>query len=172
MSYSTIQAIWPGEKHENLMEYQNSYGTAPIVWNYFCEKHLRLDKYWWLSNATKTPNLLWNAWKRADIPESHRAVLLFTCDNIYVKKQHYRRFAKDLRQFLEAVMISANTVNHWPRIAQQFEMEPEYPALALWCTSVTADRFDGPYNEETNDYEPFDWDKSWSLYDELDDLEK
>ena len=168
MSYSTLQAIWPGERHENIVEYRNSWGTSPIVWDVFCERYLRLGKHWWLLEGTKTPNPLWDAWKRDDIPKGHRAVLLFTLDNVYVKKDDYRRFAKDLREFLDGAMISANHFNHWPLIAQRFEMEPDYPALALWCTSVTPDPWNGPYVEDREDYDPFDWSRAYDLYSELD----
>lgn len=170
MSCSTLQAIWPGEKHENIVEYRNSWGTAPIVWDAFCERHLKLEKHWWLLRGGTVPNPLWDAWKQEDIPESHRAVLLFTLDHIYVLKKDYRRFAKDLRQFLDDTLISANHVNHWPLIAQRFEMEPDYPAMSLWCTSVVDDPWNGPYNKEKDDYDPFDWSKAYDLYGEIDSL--
>ena len=164
MSRSTLQAIWPGEKHENVVEYRNSHGTGPIVWREFCERHLGLDPNWWLFNYQETPNLLWDAYKRQDIPQAYRAVLLFTCDHFYVKKADYRRFAKDLRTFLEDTRISANVSNHWPLIAQRFEMEPDYPALALWCTSVTSDPWVGAYDEATDEYAPFDWSLARDVY--------
>ncbi len=172
MSTSTLQAIWPGEKHENVIEYHNSWGTAPIIWETFCTRYLKLDKNWWLFNSDRVPNPLWDAWKRKDIPKGHRAVLLFTLDHIYVRKPDYRRFAKDLREFLDGTMISANRINHWPRIAQQFEMDRDFPGLALWCTSVTSDPWLGAYNETAEDYDPFDWSRAYDLYVELDGLDQ
>ena len=173
MSHSTLQAIWPGEKHENVREYRNSHGTAPIVWGEFCVKYLKREQYWWLHNSTGPKGFeLWNLWKDKAIPESHRAVLLFTLDHAYVSKPNYRRFAKDLRAFLDDTLISANCMNHWPEIAQFFEMDRDYPAVGLWCTSVTSDPYTGPYNEKTFDYDPFDWSKAFDLYAELDALKE
>ena len=167
MSYSTLQAIWPGEKHENIREFPNSHGTAPIVWGEFCKRYLGKSEYGWLCANNDD---LWACWKRKDIPESHRAVLMLTFDRFYVLKKDYRRFAADLRKFLDDTLISANHVNHWPLIAQAFEMEPDYPALALWCTSVTRDLFVGPYDEEKDEYGPFDWSTAFDLYAEMDGL--
>lgn len=167
MSRSTLQAIWPGERHENIREFPNSHGTAPVIWGAFCEKYLKRERLWWLINSGEIQKL-WDYWKNISIPESHRAALAFTFDRFYISKKDYRRFARDLRQFLDDTLISANHVNHWPLIAQFFEMEPEYPAVAIWCTSVTSDPFNGPYSEETDEYDPFDWSTASDLYTELD----
>lgn len=51
MSSSILQAIWPGEKHEDFREFRNSWGTAPIVWGTFCTKYLGKEDSWWLINA-------------------------------------------------------------------------------------------------------------------------
>lgn len=99
-------------------------------------------------------------------------MFLWTLDHLYVKKADYRRFAKDLRTFLDATTISANHVNHWPLIAQAFEMEPEYPALALHCTTVNPDPWDGPYDEDKDEYGPYDWTKAYDLYAELEALKQ
>lgn len=168
VSSSILQAVWPGERHENVIEYRNSWGTAPIVWSFFCATHLGLDEYWWLLNGSKSPNALWDSWCNDKIKKSHRAVLLFTCEHIYVKKGNYARFAKDLREFLDDVTISANQFNHWPRIAQVFESDPAYPALALWCTTVVGDPWNSPYDDEKDEYGPFDWSKAKEVYDEID----
>lgn len=173
MSCSTLQAIWPGEKHENVREFRNSHGTAPIVWDEFCKRYLREESHWWLFNSSKPEGRrLWDLYKDMRIPESHRAAFSFTFDHFYVKRADYRRFAKDLRTFLDDTLVSANHVNHWPLIAQFFEMEPDYPAIALWCTSVTSDPFNGEYDEEKDDYGPFDWSKAYDLYEVLDSVKE
>jgi len=170
VSYSTLQAIWPGEKYENVREFANSHGTAPIVWTEFCVRYLHEDPYWWLFNASKPDCKLWKCWKDTSIPEGHRAVLMFTFDHFYVEKKDYHRFAADLRSFLDSTKISANHANHWPLIAQFFEMEPQYPAVALWCTSVTSDPYEGTFDEEKDAYGPFDWSKCYSVYEQIDQL--
>jgi len=168
VSSSILQAIWPGEKHENVREFRNSWGTAPIVWDTFCKKYFGPDEHWWLMNlSTPAGQQFWDLWKDPKIPISHRAVFLWTFDHFYVKKADYRRFGADLRKFLDDTLISANDVNHWPLIAQVFEMEPDYPALALWCTTVNGDQWDRPYDEEKDEYGPFDWNKATDLYEQL-----
>ena len=169
MSSSTLQAIWPGEKHENIREFHNSYGTAPIVWGEFCKRYLKRESSWWLFHASQPEGReLWDLFKDTRIPESHRAVFAFTFDHFYVKREDYKRFSKDLRAFLDNTLISANHINHWPLIAQFFEMEPDYPAVALWCTSVTSDPWNGEWDEASEDYTPFNWSKAYDLYAELD----
>jgi hypothetical protein len=169
VSSSILQAIWPGEKHENVREYRNSWGTAPIVWGEFCKRYLGCDENWWLLKPdTPERQKLWDLWKSLAIPVQHRAVFLWTFDHFYVKKVDYRRFAADLRKFLEDTLISANRVNHWPLIAQVFEMDMDYPALALYGTTVNGDPWDGPYDEEKDEYGQFDWSKASDLYVELD----
>lgn len=169
MSRSTLQAIYLGDRHENIREYSNSHGTAPIVWGEFCRKIGR-EQHWWLFNLSGAQGRkFWDLYKDESIPLSHRAVFVFLFDHVYVLQEHYRRFAEDLRQFLDDTTISAAVVNHWPDIAQFFEMNHPYPAVSLWCTSVNSDPWCGEYDEEKNEYAPFDWSKATSLCAVLDE---
>lgn len=161
MSYTTIKAIWPGEKHEDLEELGNSHGSAPVIWGALCEKYLG-NRNQWLFN----PDKLWPLYKRQDIPAFLRAVLMMTFDRAYVLKKDYGRAAADIREFLRTGSFDSAHVNHWPHLAELFESNPEIPAIGLHCTSVGEDPFQGEWNEEREDYDQPDWDACWSVYDD------
>jgi len=58
---------------------------------------------------------------------------------------------------------------HWPAIAQFLRDDPDYPAIGLWCTSVSDDPFEGEWNEEKQ-ASPFDWSTAFEVYSELESL--
>lgn len=161
MSYTTIKSIWPGEKVEDMEELRNSYGSAPVIWSALCRTYLGKDTAWLFDSAK-----LWPLYKRQDIPACLRAVLMMTFDRAYVMRKDYPRAAADIREFLRIVPQPEDHVNHWPRIAELFESDPDIPAIGLHCTSVSDDPFQGPYNEETDEYDPPNWADFWSVYDD------
>lgn len=171
MSRTTMQAIWPGERHDNFLELRNSYGSGPVIWEPICGEYLGTTKSYdypakgWMQRLDE----LWPLYARQDIPEYIRAVLCLTYDRFYVLKEHYARMANDIRLFMERYPRSGGAY-HLPAIAELFASGPDYPAIAMWCTSVTSDPFEGQYNKEKEDYDPFDWDTSESLYTVLDAL--
>lgn len=166
MSYTTIKAIWPGEKHEDLQELRNSHGSAPVIWDAMCQKYLGTEPFMYFSVTDK----LWPLWKDMSIPEHQRAVLFMTYDQVYVSKKDYARAAADIRKFLQDFPQSSERVNHWPAIAALFESDPDIPAIGLHCTSVSEDPFQGPWNEETEEYDQPDWSACNDIYADLDGL--
>lgn len=163
MSYSTIKAIWPGEKHEDLEELRNSWGTAPHIWDTLAKAYLGVPH--WL----EADDRLWNLWTDKTIPKHQRAVFMFTFDRAYVAKKDYERMAHDIRSFLQDFSINSSYVNHWPHIADLFDSNPDIPAIGLYCTSVSDDPFCGDWNEEKEEYDPTNWDECFDLYAELDE---
>jgi hypothetical protein len=161
MSYTTIKAIWPGEKHEDLEELRNSHGSAPVIWGELSRRFLG-NEYTWLHD----PKKLWPLYKREDVPTCMRACLMMTFDRAYVEKKDYARAAADIREFLRMAPPKPGYANHWPRLAELFESNPDIPAIGLYCTSVGEDPFQGPYNEEKEDYDAPDWSTCWSVYDD------
>lgn len=161
MSYTTIKAIWPGEKHEDLEELGNSYGSAPVIWGALCETYLG-GRNTWLSKTGELGKL----YKRKDIPRCMRAVLMMTFDRAYVMKKDFARAAEDIREFLRIAPPPGEHVNHWPHIAALFESNPDIPAIGFHCTSVSEDPFQGEWNEESEKYEQPDWGACWSVYDD------
>lgn len=161
MSYTTVKAIWPGEKHENLEELRNSHGSAPVIWDAVCARYLG-DRNAWLFK----PERLWPLYKREDMPASMRAVLMMTYDRAYVERKDFARAADDIDEFLRIAPPPAEHVNHWPRIAEILRGNPDIPAIGLYCTSVAEDPFQGPWNEEAEEYDQPDWSTCWSVYDD------
>ena len=164
MSYTTIKALWPGEKHEDYKELRNSHGSGPAIWDAMCQKYLGGGKSWLFENWDH----LWALWKNKTIPTHHRAVLMMTFDRAYVTKKDYPRAASGIRQFLKDFPPNPEYVNHWSEIADLYELDPDIPAIGLYCTSVSDDPFEGEWNEETEKYDQIDWSKCYDLYKGLD----
>lgn len=165
MSYSTIKALWPGEKAEDLQKLSNSWGTAPLVWNALSEKYLHKK---WIIDSGKG---LWELWKDTRIPKHQRVLLMFTFDRAYVLKKDYPRMSQDIWAFLRDFPVRTEYENHWPTIARLFENNPEIPAIGIYCTSVSSDPFEGEWNDDKEIREPFDWNTAYDLYAELDALD-
>ena len=160
MSTTTVKAVWPGEKVEDLEELRNSHGSAQVVWNEMAKRYLGLKDY----EYSRYCDELWPIYKRADMPAHHRAVLMMTYDDAIVMKANYKQAASDIREFLADFPGRDGYVSHWPRIADLFESEPECPAIGFHMTSVSEDPFQGSYNEETEEYDAPDWDRYWDTY--------
>lgn len=171
MSYTSVYAVWIGERHEEIAELRNGNLSAPIIWgemfSHYCD--VSRERYPKSAYMFRTEEL-WPLWKRMDIPKHHRAVLAMTYDNAYVGREHYMRAAADIRGFIANFEIPEHT--HWAKIAKIFESNPNCPAIGFNWTSVNEDPFQGPYNEETEDYDQPDWECKWEMYAALDALDK
>lgn len=167
MSSTTIKAIYPGERVEDIEVLRNSWGSAPHVWDALFKRYVP-PKHEYDSWMMDCDGRLWKLWDREDIPRHQRAVLGLTFDKAYVLKKDYTQAAADIRQFLEDFPVASRHANHWPHIVALFESDPAFPAIGFRWTSVSEDTFQGPWNEEKEDHDPLDWSKCWSLYDEFD----
>lgn len=165
MSRTTIHAVWPGEKVENLEDLHNSHGSAPVVWDAMAVRYLGCKPFWYWQHTDE----LWPIYKRPGMPMHHRAVLLMTYDRAMVLREHYKRAAADIRAWLADFPQEANCANHWPRIADMFDSEPDCPAIGFRMTSVSESLFWGEWNEEREDYDQPDWSQFWSVYEVADE---
>lgn len=167
MSSTIIKAIYPGERVEDIEELRNSWGSAPHVWDALFKRYVP-QKHEYDSWMTDRDGRLWKLWEREDVPRHQRAVLGMTFDRAYVLKKDYGRAAADIRQFLEDFPVASGHANHWPHIVALFESDPAFPAIGFQWTTVSDDTFQGAWNDEKEGYDPLDWSKCWSLYDEFD----
>ena len=184
MSYTTVKAIYFGEKTESLIELSNSYGSAPIIWEAMATKYLGITEAYSYPNKgwMQLDDELWNLWKRTDIPIEHRLVFMLTFDRAYVKKENFIRMALSIRKFLkdfprkshvdneDGRQIIRETAHHWDRIAKLLESNPDVPGIGLHCTSVSDDPFLGPWNEEKEDYDQPDWSQIYDVCEVIDGL--
>lgn len=168
MSHTTIMAVWPGEKADKLRTFQNSHGSAPVIWNALAMKYLGLGNFEYSLHARE----VWPLYKRADMPRHQRAVLLMTYDNAIVMKEDYKQAAADIRAFLSDFPQNHEYANHWPEVAGLFESDPDCPAIGFHMTSVSENPFQGQWNEEIEDYDPPDWKWYWDAYAQAEITEK
>lgn len=164
MSSTTIKAVWLGNKTEDLLELRNSHGSAPVVWNELAKRYLGVIDHSYSLHGDE----IWPLYKRDDMPPHHRSVLLITYDNAIVMKSDFKRAASDIRAFLTDFPPENGYVNHWSKIAEIFESDPDCEAIGFWMTSVSCDPFSGWWNEEIGDYDAPDWDVYWNIYTEAD----
>lgn len=169
MSHTTIIHVFPNEKIECGEELRNSYGSAPVVWDALCQKYLGYPPYGWGMRGDLKE--LWALWKNTKLPLHQRSVLMMTFDRAYVSKVDYHRATKDIRNFLQDFPQDASIVNHWNRIAEYFESNPDIPAIGFWCTSVSDNPFHGDWNEETEEYNAPDWNKCTDIYKAIEENE-
>lgn len=165
MSSTTIIAVWPGDRTEELDELRNSHGSAPIIWNAVAQRYLGLKDLEYFQHIEQ----VWPLYQRSDMPAHQRAVLLMTYDNAIVLREHYLRTSMDIRAFLADFPTDAQYVNHWGHIAALFETMPDCPAIGFWMTSISENPFEGDWNEEREDHDAPDWSKFWSVYECVDE---
>lgn len=163
MSTTTVKVLKYPLGVVDSIEFRNSHGSAPVVWDLMAQKYLKLPPFNYMFNTDK----LWPLWKRKDIPESHRAVLGMTYDNAVIAKKDFGRAAKDLRFFLNDFYFNPEHENHWPAILNILESELDCDAIGFHWTSVTEDPFLSDFDEDLDEYKTFDYSKFWSLYDSL-----
>lgn len=165
MSYTTILELKQGRDPVMLTELMNSHGSAPVIWDEIGKRHLGWTQNWRLQDL----EILWPLHKRKDIPFHHRAVLMMTFDNAYVKRKNFKRAAKDIRKFMQDFPKKEGKVNHWPAIADLFDKyrKKECHAIGIWHTSVTENPFLGDYDDESEVYLPIDWKKLYEIYETL-----
>lgn len=172
MSYTTLKAIWPGERVEDICDLRNGWGSSPVIWEVLGKRYCHFDESKNESWLFPKPNAqkVWDLWMRPDLATYIRAVLLMTFDLAYVVKTDYGRAAHDIRQFLKTMPIGKNVVNHWPTLAELFESNPDYPAIGFHATSVAEDIWSIKYDETTGIAQPADWGKTFDVYASLDAL--
>lgn len=160
MSSTTIKAVWPGEKVEDLRELRNSHGSAPVIWNEITKKYLGFKDHEYMFHIDDILPL----YQRPDMPSHHKSVLLMVYDDAMVMQANYQQAASDIRAFLIDFPPREGYANHWPAIAAIFESNPECPAIGFHMTSVSEDPFAGSYNEDTEAYDAPDWSVYWDVY--------
>jgi hypothetical protein len=131
MSYTTVLKVNKRSTRE-ILEFHNSFGSAPVVWMAIGKKYLH-DELGWLNDKGKD---LWKLYADKCVPFQLRVVLILTFDKCFVSKQNFQRVAKAIRFFLEQFPPEEGKANHWPKIAEFFESNPKYDRIGFNWTSV------------------------------------
>lgn len=166
MSYSTVLAVFPGDRVEDIEELRNGHGTAYVLWDALVKKYIPNDAIYWLGDDGIVSKL-WGLYGRQDIVTPIRAVHGLTFDRAYVRAEHFARMADDIAEAMRLLPMDAESVNHWPRLEAIFRNPPDVPAIGLHVTSVSDNPFHGDWNEEKEDYDSIDWKTAFEVYDEL-----
>jgi hypothetical protein len=164
MSHSTLVEVKKGSSPIDIMELRNGHGSAPVIWDSMFQRYVDGNgRYWEDENMDK----LWPLHKDKTIPASHRAVLMMTFDTAIVRKENFPIAAADIRSFMAEFPPNPEHVNHWPRIAEYYESNPDISALGIHHTSVSENPFDGEWDEEAEEYGPTDWDSVYEIYETI-----
>jgi len=168
VSYTTIKAIWVGEKIEDIEELRNSHGSATVIWNEMCKKYYGTKEHCYMFNETL--DKLWPRWRDLSIPEYQRSVLMMTYDFAYVSKKDYARAAFDIKKFFIDFPTNPEYVNHWPRIAELFEADLGVPAIGFQMTSCGEELWDFGIDEDGNERSDFSFEDAFDVYRKIDSL--
>jgi hypothetical protein len=152
----------------------NAWGSAIPIWRALAEAYIRdpvRDRECFHFLSEDVMEKIWPLAQNPLVPEHRRAALALTFDNWYVEKQHYQRAAADLLKFFADYPVNVDYVNHWPHIIDLLQSDPDYPAIGFHWTSVTCpNMWYGEWDDDLEDYGPFDWSQATSLYEAIDQL--
>ena len=166
MSYTTVLAVHPGEKVEELFELGNAWGSAPVIWDAMAQKYL--DKPHFMAATFEDSGEKLSALCRDEsVPLVHRTLHLMTMDRMYIEKKDFKHAAQDIRAFLNDFPQPEDHINHWPAIADYLDTDPDVPAIGFHMTSVSDNPFHGDWDEENEDYGSLNWATCQSVYESI-----
>lgn len=166
MSYCKLITFVDG-KPKGGEEYRNAWGGAARIWNALFDRYVKdpaIPYHNWMSE--KDQAALWALAKRDDLPMAERAVHASTFDFAFVRREHFGRFADDLRSFC-ATYPAGQSVCHLQAWAALLESLPEnVEAIGFHGTSVAENPW-WNYNEQTDESLPKPLSEGFEVYDWL-----
>lgn len=144
MSTTMIYVIkrWGVKSVPIIAEYQNSHGSAPVVWDFMAQRYLGEEYH----HRLKDMGELWNTSYREDIPMEYRRVMKVTCDRAILLNENALEAVSHIRKFVDEFPHPSNKVNHWAQIAEDIELfhsQNKYIAYGLRMTSMDENDFHG-----------------------------
>jgi hypothetical protein len=167
MSNTKILSLKIGKGNEIIKQLQNSWGSAPFIWNEMSKRYLNTEDHSYQWQIEK----LWPIYNDKNIPKHHRSVLMMTYDFAYIKNENFKRAANDIRLFLKDFPPKDGYANHWMEISEIFDSSYNLEAIGFHLTSVTDNLFNGEWNEEKEDYDGIDWSNTFEVYDLLESID-
>ena len=160
MSRSTLLKVFKSNA-EWALELSNSWGTGPLIWDFFYEKHC-WDGDGWGQNiygrggATtflrpfaiyhddKNSSEIFKKLGDLQIPLHHRAGLFLTCDRVIIRTQDLLKLVEPFKMLAYEIngYVKPRMANHWGTIADFIEAtakdhDKRMLGVALNCTSVS-----------------------------------
>lgn len=134
MSSTTVLAVTPGQRPEDLAEWRNSHGWAPSIWS-----RLVGGGTFWVHNDAALDMLCQQI---EELPEWQQAPLVLTFDVGVIPVQAFGWAAEMLEEFEARLPAPDGHANHVPAMIELLRSRPECPLLGVWGTSVTENPFD------------------------------
>lgn len=152
MSYTSVYLMPKSGPVEDVRVFRNSWGWAMRIWNSIAKEYARLDHFP-ISDPKKSQQV-WDLWKDARLPPSHKAVLMMTFDYCTVEWDRLDRAAGDLRTF-ERDFPAGEFVSHLSEMADLFDElaasgRASMVGVCFYPMSVSEDVW-GVHGEETED---------------------
>lgn len=140
MSYSTLYKIYK-TKCVEAKEYSNSWGSAPIIWDYLFKTYLtpRFEYDSWMTY--KPIQDLWDLTADKRVPFALRVISAFCSDKGYIPKEHLAEAGGWMIEGYNILHTFAPTfVNHWQEIGKDLikiseSKDSRLIGVALNCTS-------------------------------------
>lgn len=136
MSYSTLYRVFK-TKVDEMAEYGNSHGTAPVIWGHLNKTQLGKDANAWLFGKNDD---LWKLARDPKVPRHLRLCMAFTLDRCICPHEKAGELADALElTYSETAPLNPNHVNHWKAIADDLRKVKKVPrtiGYGLNCTSV------------------------------------
>ena len=138
MSTSTLYLV--NKKNvRQVAEFQNGFGTAPVLWRFLCKEYLNEAPDSWLFIAQKDKSL-WNLVNDPKVPLSLRLAHAFTFTHAVCSSDKKHILAEALLDTHKITHgFSPDHVNHWQSIGNFIKTMKPFPksqGIGLNCTSI------------------------------------
>lgn len=155
MSYTEMFKVPETGPIEHVADFSNAFLSAWHVWSEMAKAYLGQEASHLMSQGNM--QRVWDLWKH-DVPLSHRIVMLFTFDNVMVKRENFLRLAKAMDAFADR--FGPGTLRLQAEKLRELYGNPTIYAMCWNQTSVNADAW--WVRDETL---PGDEDEQYRLYD-------
>lgn len=154
MSRTTMMLIDENGNTRDVAEFSNSWGSAAFVWDALRKAFLSGDEYLFNDEVIKK---VWALWKDPRLLRFEKAVLLSTFDHAIIERDKFTDAAEAFTAF-ERRYRQPNAACHMGAISQVLmdSRELDCVGACFQQTSVAENPWLGEYDEETEEYKPFD----------------
>ena len=146
MSSSNALAVTPDQRPVELVQYRNSWGWSPRIWDSLLTLHHPEATFWVMDDSGLLK--LWD--QIEDLPDWQQIPLVLTFDTGVIPWQRYGEAAELLDEFDRRCPAKPGVANHVPAVAQLLSFGPECPLFGMWGTTVSSNPFD-PWDDDADE---------------------